>query len=176
MTDDNDNDADVGNLDDTLCEILCAPSKVATSLDLDLAFGAVDVNDDLACTSLLSPLSPQRLIVIRSAVDISHPRQQGNAGSSAASGPVRSDIINGLGAGAVGGGGGNPSLVSSMPPGVVPGPVDSASAPPSSGRGNYLPTQGHRITVPLRVPRLVVPPLALTVSTRKPMYARMPPL
>jgi len=39
------------------------------------------------------------------------------------------------------GGGGNPSLVSSMPPGVVPGPVDSASAPPSSGRGNYLPTQ-----------------------------------
>jgi len=31
--------------------------QVATSLDLDLAFGAVDVNDDLACTSLLSPLS-----------------------------------------------------------------------------------------------------------------------
>jgi len=27
-------------------------------LDLDLAFGAVDVNIDLACTSLLSPLSP----------------------------------------------------------------------------------------------------------------------
>jgi len=82
--------------------------------------------------------------LIRSAVDISHPRQQGNppAGSSAASGPVRSDIINGLGAGAVGGGG-NPSLVSSMPPGVVPGPLDSASAPPSSGRGNYLPTQSQ---------------------------------
>jgi len=55
-------------------------------------------------------------------------------------GNVRSYIINGLGAGAVGGGG-NPSLVSSMPPGVVPGPVDSVSAPPSSGRGNYLPTQ-----------------------------------
>jgi len=30
-----------------------------------------------------------------------------------------------------------------MPPGVVPGPVDSASAPPSSGRGNYLPTQSQ---------------------------------
>jgi len=44
--------------------------------------------------------------LIRSAVDISHPRQQGNppASSSAASGTVRSDIFNGLGAGAVGGG------------------------------------------------------------------------
>jgi len=43
--------------------------------------------------------------LIRSAVDISHPRQQGNppASSSAASGPVRSDIISGLRAGAVGG-------------------------------------------------------------------------
>jgi len=82
--------------------------------------------------------------LIRSVVGISHPRQQGNppASSSAASGPVRSDIINGLGTGAVGGGG-NPSLVSSMPPGVVPGPVQSASAPPSSGRGNYLPTQSQ---------------------------------
>ena len=29
----------------------------------------------------------------------------------------------------------------------------------------------HRITAPLRVPRLVVPPLALTLSTSKPMYA-----
>jgi len=33
----------------------------------------------------------------------------------------------------------------SMPPGVVPGPVDSASAPPSSGRGNYLPTQSQAL-------------------------------
>jgi len=33
----------------------------------------------------------------------------------------------------------------------------------------------HCITAPLRVPRLVVPPLALMVSTRKPMYARIPP-
>ena len=30
-----------------------------------------------------------------------------------------------------------------MPPGVVPSPIDSASAAPSSGRGNYLPTQSQ---------------------------------
>jgi len=43
------------------------------------------------------------------------------------------------------GGGGNPSLFSSMTAGVVPGLVDSASAPspPSSGRGNYLLTQSQ---------------------------------
>ena len=78
--------------------------------------------------------------LIRSAVDISHPRQQGNppASSSVVSGSVRSNIIIGLGVGSVGGDG-NPSLVSSMSPGVVPGTVDSASAPPSTGRGNYLP-------------------------------------
>ena len=39
-------------------EILGASSRVATSPDLDLGFGAVDVNVDLAYTSLLSPLSP----------------------------------------------------------------------------------------------------------------------
>jgi len=40
--------------------------------------------------------------LIRSDVDISLPRQQGNprAGSSVTSDPVRSDIINGFGAGA----------------------------------------------------------------------------
>ena len=82
--------------------------------------------------------------LIRSAVDISHPRQQGNppANSFAISGSVRSDIIIDLGAGTVWGGG-HPSLVSSMPPGVVHGPDDSVSAPPSSGRGNYLPTQSQ---------------------------------
>ena len=58
VTDDNDNNANVSNLDDTLREILGASSRVVTPLDLDLAFGAVDVNVDLACTSLLSPLSP----------------------------------------------------------------------------------------------------------------------
>ena len=40
-----------------LSEILDTSSRVATSPDLDLAFGAVDVNVDLAYTSLLSPLS-----------------------------------------------------------------------------------------------------------------------
>jgi len=57
MTDDNNDDVDEGNFDDSLIEILGTSSRVATSLDLDLAFGAVDVNVDLACTSLLSPLS-----------------------------------------------------------------------------------------------------------------------
>jgi len=57
MTDDNDDDAEVGNLDDTLSEILGVSSRVATSLDLDLTFGAVDVHDNLVFTSLLSPLS-----------------------------------------------------------------------------------------------------------------------
>ena len=125
------------------------------------------------------PRSPADCL-IRSAVDISHPRQQGNppASSSAISGSVHSDIIIDLGAGTVGGGG-HPSLVSSMPSGVVHGPDDSVSAPPSSGRGNYLPTQSQaspsRITAPLRVPRLAVTLLVLTVSTSKPMFARMPP-
>ena len=57
MTDDNNDDGDDGNFDDTLSEILGISSRVATSPDLDLAFGAVDVNVDRACTSLLSPLS-----------------------------------------------------------------------------------------------------------------------
>jgi len=58
MTGDNDDSANVGNLDDILSAILSASSRVPPALDLDLAFGAVDVNDNLACTSLLSPLSP----------------------------------------------------------------------------------------------------------------------
>jgi len=58
MTHDNNDDADVSNLDDTLSEILGVSSRVTTSLDVDLAFGVVDVNDDLACTSLLFPLFP----------------------------------------------------------------------------------------------------------------------
>ena len=64
------------------------------------------------------------------------------ASSSVISGAVRSDIIIDLGAGTVGGGG-NPSLVSSMPLGVSHGPDDSVSAPPSSDRGKYLPTQSQ---------------------------------
>jgi len=42
MTVDNDDDADDGIYDDILSEILGASSRVAPSLDLDLAFGAVD--------------------------------------------------------------------------------------------------------------------------------------
>ena len=57
MTDDNNDDGDDGNFDNTLSEILGTSSRVATSPDLGLAFGAVDVNVDRACTSLLSPLS-----------------------------------------------------------------------------------------------------------------------
>ena len=53
MTDDNNDDGDDGNFDDTLSEILGISSRVATSHDLDLAFGAVDVNVDL--TSHLPP-------------------------------------------------------------------------------------------------------------------------
>ena len=57
MTDDNNDDVDDGNFDATLSEILGSSSRVASSPYLDLAFGAVDINVDLACTSLLSPLS-----------------------------------------------------------------------------------------------------------------------
>ena len=59
MTDDNNDDVNDGNFDDTLSEILSTSSRVAISHDLDLAFGAVDVNVDLACThfSLHSPTS-----------------------------------------------------------------------------------------------------------------------
>ena len=113
--------------------------------------------------------------LIRSAVDISHPRQQGNppARSSAISGSVCSDII--LGAGTVGGGG-HPSLVSSMPPGVVHGPNDSVSAPPSSDRGNYLPTQSqasyHTASSSLSARS---PSSGFDGVNEKPTFARKPP-
>jgi len=58
MSVDNDDDASEGIYDDTLSKILGASSRVAPSLDLDLAFGTVDSNVDPACTPLLSPLSP----------------------------------------------------------------------------------------------------------------------
>jgi len=82
--------------------------------------------------------------LIRSAVDISHPRQQGNprAGSSVTSDPVRGVIINGLGAGAVGGGS-NPSLSPGRATGTVPSSVVSTSIPLSPGRGLYLPMQSQ---------------------------------
>jgi len=56
VVDDNDDGADDGNFHDTVGEILGASSP---SLDLDLAFGSVDSNVDLAPTfSLPLPLSP----------------------------------------------------------------------------------------------------------------------
>jgi len=78
--------------------------------------------------------------LIRSAVDISHPRQQGNprAGSSVTIDPVRGVIINGLGVGGAGGGG-NPSLSPGRATGIVPSSVVSASIPLSPGRGLYRP-------------------------------------
>jgi len=60
-TDDNDDDADDGNFDDTLGEILGASFRVTPSLDLDLTFGAVDSNVDLACTRLLPPAPTSHL-------------------------------------------------------------------------------------------------------------------
>ena len=81
--------------------------------------------------------------LIRSAVDISRPRQQGNprAGASVASDPVRGDYQC-LGAGAVGGGG-NPSLFPGMATGTVPRSVVAVSIPLSPGRGLYLLTQSQ---------------------------------
>jgi len=66
--------------------------------------------------------------LIRSAVDISHPRQQGNlcAGSSVTSDPVRGVIINGLGACAVGGVG-KRSLFPGRATDTVPSSVVSTS-------------------------------------------------
>jgi len=58
MTYVNDDDADDSVFDHALSEILGASSRVAPSLDLDLAFGTVDSNVDPACTPLLSPLCP----------------------------------------------------------------------------------------------------------------------
>ena len=45
--DDNDDNADDGDFDDTLGEILGASFMGTTSLDLDLAFGAVDSNVEM---------------------------------------------------------------------------------------------------------------------------------
>jgi len=55
---DNDNGVDVGDFDDTLGEIPVASFMAAPSLDLDLAFGAVDSNVDFDRTHLLSSPPP----------------------------------------------------------------------------------------------------------------------
>jgi len=72
------------------------------------------------------------------------------------------------------GGGGNPSMSPRMATGAVPGSVASvvSSIPLSSGRGIRHKVK-HRIAAPLWIPQLVVPPLALMLTPRKPMYARM---
>ena len=56
MTEDIIDDVNDGNFDDTL-STLGTSSRVATSPNLDLDFGAVNVNVDLACISILSSLS-----------------------------------------------------------------------------------------------------------------------
>ena len=57
MTDNNDDDADDGDFEGNLGEILGASSMATPSLDLDLARGAVNSNVDLARTHLLSTLA-----------------------------------------------------------------------------------------------------------------------
>jgi len=58
LTDDNADDADDGKFDLNIAKILGASFRNMPSLDLDLAFGAVDSNVDLAYTRLLSLPSP----------------------------------------------------------------------------------------------------------------------
>jgi len=58
MTDDHDDDADDGNFDDTLSEILGASFRDTPSLDRDFASGAVDSNVDLAFSPPLPPSPP----------------------------------------------------------------------------------------------------------------------
>jgi len=60
-TNDNDDNADDGNFNDTLGKILGASFRETLSLDLDLAFCAVNSNVDLACARLLFPLLPSPL-------------------------------------------------------------------------------------------------------------------
>jgi len=54
---DDDDNADDGDLTGTLGEILGAPFMATPALDLDHTFGAVDSNIDFDRTPLLSPLS-----------------------------------------------------------------------------------------------------------------------
>ena len=76
--------------------------------------------------------------LIRSALEQGNPR----TGSFVTSDPIRGVIFNGLGAGAVGGGG-NSSLSPGSATGTVPSSVVSAFIPLSPGRGLYLPTQSQ---------------------------------
>ena len=103
--------------------------------------------------------------LIRSAVNMSHSCQQGSppASSSAVSDSVRSDTIFGLGTGTVGG-------VAILRWFLACLQASLTLLLPLRRRAvvtTCLRKVKHRITAPLRVPRLAVPPLALTVSTRK---------
>ena len=82
--------------------------------------------------------------LIHSAVDISNPCQQGNtcAGMSAASGLVRSDSINSLGAGEIVGAG-NPLLSPTLATDAFSDSDASAAVLLSTGRSLYLPTQSQ---------------------------------
>ena len=115
--------------------------------------------------------------LIRSAVDISHPRQQGNppVSLSTTSDSVRSDIFIRLGTGTVGGLSILRWFLACL---QASSTVHLTLLLPLRRRAvvtTCLRKVKHRITASLRVPRLAVPPLPLTVSTRKPMFARMPP-
>jgi len=143
------------------------------------------IRTDLSVHGTAHPMSaasvrprPAADCIIRSAVDISHPRQQGTppASSSAASGPVRSDIIKGLSAGAVGGAATLRWFLACLQASI---PVLLTRLLPLRRRAVVTTCRRkvkHRIIAPLRVPWLIVPPLALTLTPRKPMYARMSPL
>ena len=97
------------------------------------------------------------------------------ASASAVSGSVRSDIIIGLGTGTVGGVAILRWFLACLQESFT---ILLTLLMPLRRRAmvtTCLRKVKHRITAPLPVPRLAVPPLALTVSTRMPMFARMPP-
>jgi len=96
-------------------------------IDLVIAY-ASSIHTHLSVHGTAHPMSATSVhprsgtdCLIRSAVDISHPRQQGNltASLSTVSDTVWNNIINDPGVSVVRGDG-NPSLVSSMSPGFVP--------------------------------------------------------
>jgi len=114
--------------------------------------------------------------LIRSAVDVSHPRQQGNprAGSSVTSDLVLGVIINGLGAGAVGGW----AILRCPLAGLLalfPALLSLLLSlwhlvAVSTCRRNAK----HHIIAPLRASRLSIPhDLALMLTTRRPIHASL---
>jgi len=118
--------------------------------------------------------------LIRSADDISHPRQQGKPcaawGSSAASGPVCSDIINHWMTLVQVQSGGMAIPRCLMAGLLAPFPVLLTLLLSLCHQVMVSTCQRkvmHRIAAPLRVPQLVVPHLALMLTTRRLMQARM---